>query len=197
MFRFTSRKLRFTIDRVMPLLALAGFLAGTVGLPVPRAVFTGKDRRAPFPCMNRTCGCASADQCWRGCCCFTNREKLAWAHEHGVTPPEFVTRLAARERPRPASCCAAKQAPDECDAPESGASLSVALVTAIQARKCQGQAEVALALGAVTPPPARLALHLESLVCGDSEAIANFMSGVSDSPATPPPRAQVSAPWVS
>src|SRR5689334_21846051 len=114
MFGCIRRRVCSVLHRAMPLLALAGFVAGAMGLPVPQVVFTAKDRRQPFPCLDRRCGCMSADQCWRGCCCFTNREKVAWAAQRGVTPPEFVVRLAARERAPAAaqSCCAAKKTPD-------------------------------------------------------------------------------------
>lgn len=49
-----------------------------------------KDRSQPFPCQHRPCGCRSADQCWKRCCCFTQAQKLAWAKRNGVTPPDFV-----------------------------------------------------------------------------------------------------------
>lgn len=44
----------------------------------------------PFPCQSHSCGCVSAEQCWTACCCFTPRQRLAWAIRHGVTPPESV-----------------------------------------------------------------------------------------------------------
>jgi hypothetical protein len=72
------------------------------GLPLPAfaAAVNGaakKDLSKPFPCMNRPCGCKNADQCWRSCCCFTMRERLAWAEANGVEPPDFVREAAARE----------------------------------------------------------------------------------------------------
>lgn len=71
------------------------------GLPLPVSAAMNaavkKDLSKPFPCMNRACGCLNADQCWHSCCCFTMREKLAWAAENGVEPPEFVREAAARE----------------------------------------------------------------------------------------------------
>jgi prepilin-type N-terminal cleavage/methylation domain-containing protein len=70
------------------LLALIGFLAGTFGIPVPRFSPSAAANSGPFPCQAHRCGCASADQCWQSCCCFTNREKLAWAAINRVTPPD-------------------------------------------------------------------------------------------------------------
>lgn len=175
----------------MPMLALMGFLAGTVGVPVPRPALSGKDRSRPFPCLDRACGCQSADQCWRSCCCFTNREKVAWAKKHGVTLPDFVTHLAAREQPAsPAAtkCYAAKQSQSCCSGSPSDAGWTVGFVTAIQARKCQGQTQMWLALGAATPPPARLSLNLQFVDSGEASVASAVLLGVSFSPATPPPR---------
>lgn len=68
------------------------------GLPLPlAAAMPKKDRSKPFPCMDRPCGCLNADQCWHSCCCFTMREKLAWAIAHHVEPPAFVREAAAEE----------------------------------------------------------------------------------------------------
>lgn len=80
-------------------------------LPIPLAPTTGleKDRSAPFPCQNRPCGCRSADQCWKKCCCFSNAQKLAWAKANGVHPPEYVVAAAKKEQPSKncgtAGCC--------------------------------------------------------------------------------------------
>jgi hypothetical protein len=72
------------------------------GLPLPAvAAAIGeaakKDLSKPFPCMNRPCGCQNADQCWHSCCCFTMRERLAWAEANGIEPPAFLREAAARE----------------------------------------------------------------------------------------------------
>ncbi len=70
-------------------------------VPIPLMPATGpeKDRSAPFPCQHRPCGCRSAEQCWRKCCCFTNIQKLAWAKANGVQPPEYVVAAAKKEQP--------------------------------------------------------------------------------------------------
>src|SRR5579863_8725115 len=81
--------------RLLSLLLILAFLVGTAGVPVVTRV--DKDRSRPFPCQDNPCGCASADECWRHCCCHTNREKVAWAQEHGVTPPDFVVVAAEQE----------------------------------------------------------------------------------------------------
>jgi hypothetical protein len=191
------------------MMALVGFLAGTIGVPLPQLARPTKDRSQPYPCMDHACGCASAEQCWRSCCCFTNREKLAWAAEHGVAAPAYVFTAATRERPKLAgSCCAVKQTVAACSDHKStccdhdahakdrhgeGAAHAsgsvITFVLAIQARKCQGQAELWLALGAATPPPAKFAIIQESLATGDATVVIASLAGISERPATPPPRA--------
>jgi hypothetical protein len=49
-----------------------------------------------FPCSSCPCGCATAEQCWRSCCCHTLAERMAWAREHGVRPPEYAIAEAMR-----------------------------------------------------------------------------------------------------
>src|SRR5918994_3191755 len=78
--------------QAIAVLAMIGLLAATVGIPVLRPVRGpgGKDLSQPFPCMHSVCGCQDAAACWQGCCCHTNREKVAWAEANGVTPPDYV-----------------------------------------------------------------------------------------------------------
>lgn len=70
-------------------LVAAGSLIGYVlllgGVPLPAPV--EKDRSQPFPCQHHRCGCTSAEQCWKRCCCFSHQQKMAWARAQGVTPP--------------------------------------------------------------------------------------------------------------
>jgi len=80
------------------------FVLGTVcvfALPFPAVVIpqsaSEKDLSEPFPCMHRACGCRSAEQCWKSCCCFSNREKVAWARANQVRLPLFVHRAADKE----------------------------------------------------------------------------------------------------
>lgn len=47
--------------------------------------------------MNRPCGCDSAEQCWRSCCCFTNQQKVVWAKKHSVSLPSYVVDAAKKE----------------------------------------------------------------------------------------------------
>jgi hypothetical protein len=112
--RLAGRQLPEKVIAVALLIAVFGEFSG---VPVGGA---RKDRSRPFPCQNRPCGCASADECWHHCCCFTNKQKVAWCRENGVTPPDFVVAAAAHEGEpteqlceHRKDCCATADAPAE------------------------------------------------------------------------------------
>ncbi len=89
-------------------LALPGVDAGR-GDPVAAARLAGKDRSTPFPCMDKPCGCATAEQCFTSCCCNTPGETLVWARVHGVAPAVLAAlerRAQATAEPA-ATCCSA------------------------------------------------------------------------------------------
>ena len=68
----------------------------------------GKDASEPFPCQNRPCGCKTADQCWKKCCCFTNAQKVAWANSRSVKVPSYVVQAAqteSRKKSLTKACC--------------------------------------------------------------------------------------------
>ena len=114
-------------------LAIAGYAILASGLPLPLGMLTphghavadtrlaAKDRFRPFPCMDKPCGCATAEQCFRNCCCHTPAQRLAWAKAHRVEPAVLAAlekRVAADAvGAKPAGvCCAAKatKKPDCC-----------------------------------------------------------------------------------
>lgn len=81
--------------RLISAALLAAYIVTAAGIPLP----TGAKPQASdesYPCANCGCGCASADQCWRSCCCHTLAERLAWAREHNVRPPAFAIADAQR-----------------------------------------------------------------------------------------------------
>jgi hypothetical protein len=79
--------LRHLARRACTGLVLFSFAVTTTGLPLPTG--SGKDISIPFPCQNRPCGCQSAEQCWRHCCCFSKEEHLTWARSHRIEPPSY------------------------------------------------------------------------------------------------------------
>ncbi len=164
-----------------PLLAAAmlfSLVASTIGFPLPRRV--AKDLSRPFPCMHSVCGCNSADACWKGCCCHTNQQKVAWGEKHGVEVPEFVLAAAREEQssadlghaccnksapPSPpqsepttsqtASCCHPSQpatpASVETDASGNSTTLSLQLVISEDYRRCHGTGSFWLLLSHAMP----------------------------------------------
>ena len=94
--------------RLMSLLAL--LCLASLLLPLPLApvaqIDPGKDTSQPFPCQNRPCGCRSAEQCWKKCCCFTNSQKVAWAKANGVDLPDYVLAAAKKESAAVKESCA-------------------------------------------------------------------------------------------
>lgn len=109
------------------MLGLYGLVSSGLPLPVaaPPAVGTpaaatlaGKDRSRPFPCMDKACGCDSAERCFSNCCCHTPAETLAWAKARGIEPAVIAAlarRVAATELvPKASGCCAALPAAASC-----------------------------------------------------------------------------------
>lgn len=86
----------------------------------------GKDRSRPFPCMDKACGCDSAERCFSNCCCHTPAETLRWAQARGIEPALIAAlqRRVAVAAPAPAAggCCAVKQQakPSCCAASDDG-----------------------------------------------------------------------------
>ena len=83
--------------RLTGLLVTVSLCASLFPLLIGTHSSAAKDQSQPFPCQSRPCGCRSAEQCWKSCCCFSNIEKLVWAEAHDVPAPAFVAEAAARE----------------------------------------------------------------------------------------------------
>ncbi|MFM7035545.1 MAG: hypothetical protein ACKOYJ_10270 [Planctomycetia bacterium] len=126
----------------MAWLLLMGYGLVASGLPLPlgavapggasRAAqkrLTVKDRSTPFPCMDRPCGCVTAEQCFTNCCCNTPVETLAWAKAHTVDPAVIAALrrrvTAPTEKTAVASsCCSAKKQATCCSTPRGPACCS-------------------------------------------------------------------------
>jgi len=120
------------------MLGLYGLVAS--GLPLPMMSppagsaaarkLAGKDRSRPFPCMDKACGCDSAERCFSSCCCHTPAETLRWAKARGIEPAVIAAlqRRVAAAAPAPAAggCCAAKQAKPSCCAADAAAAVTEA-----------------------------------------------------------------------
>ena len=119
---------RASLRRITTWLAILGYTLVASGLPLPFGIvapaasdspaakrLAGKDRSQPFPCMDKPCGCATAEQCFTSCCCNTPAETLAWAKAHRVEPTVLAAleqRVASgsqlAKKATKSSCCSSK-----------------------------------------------------------------------------------------
>jgi hypothetical protein len=74
---------------------IAAYVVVAAGIPLPTVSRPAKSGEL-FPCATSGCSCDSAEKCWRSCCCHTLAERLAWADQNGVTPPDFALAEAAK-----------------------------------------------------------------------------------------------------
>jgi hypothetical protein len=156
-----------------------------------------------FPCENCRCGCLSAEQCWRNCCCHSVAQRLAWAEQEGVTPPDYV--LAQEIVPSRMSCCQADKSGNEtcCDKGAEQPSTCVRYSGAVQSKTSNEQQHEAIGwrvlacrgqgLGGLTSVPPSL-LQITDLI--DAAAPTSWMEplpnqaifGVEHCPPVPPPK---------
>ena len=215
--RFLTGK-RFR-DAVVVLTAFS-YLLIALGLPLPASARNApKDSDIPYACQNRPCGCQSSQECWKGdCCCFTLEQKIAWANENNITPPEHAVRLAearalkAHDGTKHGSCCDAadhqatrsccdahhhEDADDDHDdaatascCHEQKAPRSVAkIVIGIFALQCHGEVANGLAALPLAVPPVVKVVRLDSLPCVGAIQQERFATVcMSILLATPPPR---------
>jgi hypothetical protein len=194
------------LQNAVALLLLLGILVEIAGIPVVR--LSKKDRSRPYPCQDRPCGCASADECWHHCCCMNNKEKLAWAREHGVTPPDFVVAAAEQEHDEPAqicnreeggknvvaehACCrhkhhdAANGSHDRHDAEKSGP--KVHLVLSDLARQCSGLPQIILLFSDALPGVAAVQWRPTEALLGYVVAAPRSFVSADLAPPVPPPK---------
>ena len=181
-------------------LALAAYLTSAVGMPVPQIVPKRGDQ--PFPCQHHACGCATAEDCWAGCCCYTQAQKLAWAKEHGVTPPASPAKvIAGASQAGKSLCCASKSRRHSCCASckkekKQGAPIAqaqsdngcVKFVLAVAARRCRGIPELWTAVGATTAPCPPCAWQPEWIVLEWLSPCSVVIPAYFQTPPVPPPR---------
>ena len=194
-------------------LPVAGSLAAT-GSPAAKRL-AGKDRSRPFPCMDKPCGCATAEQCFSNCCCNTAAELLAWAEANRLDPATLMTlhARAAGARPAPAtpSCCSSANEAPTCCAASAAAPSCCADAAASPAEQPAGEVpndavaspgislRAMLACGgilagwsaATTSLPAPAVVHIErsAACCGRLVLADDVGISIDQTPDAPPPRA--------
>jgi hypothetical protein len=189
----------------------ADFSAGRGDAAAAR-LLAGKDRSRPFPCMDKPCGCATAEQCFSSCCCHSPAERLAWARARGVEASARAAIARATPAPRPvatsASCCTKKRnccaaeatppgpargaapeadrdgGPDRDRARLTGRGRSVSLRAMLA---CGGIVEQWFAAGS-SLPPSRVALPTAAPFVQRIAVADVFTDAATTPPDVPPPR---------
>jgi hypothetical protein len=196
------------------------FVLGTVclfALPFPAVVVpqpaSEKDLTEPFPCMHRACGCRSAEQCRKSCCCFSNEEKVAWARANKVSLPvaghqatnaEASPRVSQFKTTTRSTCCdrphdttesltsdggpatiptPERAAPDT----ESSRDESNQWITLKDVAQCQGNAIFWLTISAFALPHAVVIEDAGSLPPEYPESPPTLLTCVFRTPPSPPP----------
>lgn len=180
-------------------------------LPVPILLCApglAKDRSQAFPCQDRPCGCMSAEQCRKKCCCFNKEQKIAWAKRNGVDISTVLlpnqaekqqdTKFASTKR----SCCK-----DTASSKSAGNLLGAAcqtrkarpdvksrcnFVVGIVAQECQGVTMTLIGLPMfVLPASVSLEMHGEA-PCQRFTLTGSRLVSRDTEPPVPPPRLDVS-----
>lgn len=206
--------------RLFGLMLLLSVCASVAPIPLAPSTSAKKDTSRPFPCQNRPCGCRSAEQCWKQCCCFTNAQKIAWATANRVTAPDYVHVAAAQESKAPACrkpCCDHKSTGALChraeslkseteDTHSSGRASSAAgksepvqpidYVIAVMAEQCRGQSSFWNSLPwAVVPEVTTIAaphFNVETVDRGAAPALPT----ITYQPPAPPPKCPAILPVI-
>ena len=152
---------------------------------MPVRAADAKTSTVPFPCQSRPCGCLTAEKCWAGpCCCFSMKEKFAWAAARGVRPPD----RAAREMPeapagkKPGACCAETRKPRS--------NPLVRVVSGLHERQCRGGPSDGLgAAPPAQPPPPPAAWSFDRVLVAVLAGIDAAAESHTSPPVPPPPRA--------
>jgi hypothetical protein len=149
--RQVIRRIIASAKLLLVCVAVVAYCASAVGIAIPLPAASPKVATEPFPCQHHRCGCQTADQCRRQCCCFSAEQKLAWARARGLLDRE-VTGDAPAASPQGKGCCQQGCRHRE---PTRPASCSEPWVDIISSAKCQGLATLWITLGVALPPSCR------------------------------------------
>lgn len=167
------------------------------GLPVAVQPLPGKDRSQPFPCMFKACGCMSAEQCAKSCCCCS---KPVAARSRSARPSAILetTTAVASNADRditPAACCqhAAESTPPETPAaaPAADPTLATTFALAFAVLECRGLGATGRYFSgpAVVATPPLPCLSAPQPVGDRVVPRAAIFEGQAFPPPVPPPRA--------
>jgi len=167
---------------------IVAYLVAAVGFPLPATASRGDG--GAFPCQGHRCGCQTAEQCWRQCCCFSAQEHLVWARSRGVTPPESVAQpnaggwRAQRLRDQAATTTDACCKRDASNKPAPGGRSG----PVVSPLRCQGLTAIWAAATAGFAPPTISEWQPNWPLMGVVAVADQKRSRVTSIPSTPPPR---------
>ncbi len=190
--------------------ALVSFLVANIGMPLP--AITRKDPSQPFPCQNHPCGCRSAEECWRHCCCFTPAERWVWARENDVEPPSYAEQPASEDsgrsqccahheqeiaaaKPTPPACCSTASHDSSCCKAQAHSKSEKGKcpagprwILAVVSQQCPGATAQWLVTGTAVPPPPVVAWSPAWPLVGTLSYADLSHSSPAPNPPDPPPR---------
>jgi len=181
--------------RLISVLSLSSYLVTSIGVPLPRRAEASDGK--PFPCQGHACGCGSAAQCWKQCCCYTPRQKLAWAIQNQVEPPASLVAEVGADDQRdsiaaPAKKCCTHHAAHERKSHEccEGEEKTVEQVVLIEplARRCRGLVDLLCLTAVVGPLPRSIDWQFAPTVVEWLSLPRLLLLGAELSPPVPPPR---------
>ncbi len=185
------RRPRFRWRSAVAAVALLGQVTTAFGIPIPALPGRARDFSRPFPCMDHPCGCHDADECWAGCCCLSDAEKLVWCEANGVEPPSFVRRNAKRERAqskKKCCCCQDGDCAEHDDRAKPDAESKVRWVLGFAASRCHHHGPVGLLTTAPGLPPVAKSTAYEAILVERWALGALLPIPAAIAPPDPPPR---------
>lgn len=168
--------------------AIVAYCASAIGLAIPMPATVEKDASEAFPCQHHRCGCHSAEQCRRSCCCFSDEQKVAWAQAHGVSAQAVLadSSLIASTKAARKSCCHKGSSGGPAT---TTANASTRWVQLVSAAKCQGLATLWITIGVALPAANDDRVAESVLLPHERVALLDReWSSTSFAPPVPPPR---------
>jgi hypothetical protein len=173
--------------------ALVSQFVAICGVPFPAVA--SKNAGPAYPCQELACGCESAEECWKGCCCLTPEQRWAWARKHNVEPPEYAERPgklsnnASKQAPaKPLPPCCAKNHKEQ-GAPNATSGLRWAV--GLSAKRCQGVESSWIGAGTAIPPAPVLICSADAIALDWILQFVDVETVLPAVPPDPPPRLQI------
>lgn len=196
------KSLNSLLGRILSGIALCSLLAFSL-LPIPLLLPEPDDRfgygiekdlSVPFPCMHRRCGCKSAAQCSKQCCCFSAAQKAEWAQQQDASPRTVKTKPRLRTSLNPELCGAFEQAPAALTQPdrknpvENRSPLQIDWVSGPQFSVCHGQSSLWLCVPVAIVPDCAQLSDGSALPADARPIFSEALCSAEPTVPTPPPK---------